>query len=122
AATSEHEVVSTPGHGRLVPNPWRERGYCGPPRGPTRPISFHRTMPGYAPTPVVAMPELAGTRQVAGIAVKNEQERLGLPSFKLLGSSWALHERLKAAAGLSPDALIVPRPLPDRRRPWPTYA
>src|SRR5206468_1898274 len=79
--------------------------------------------PGYAPTPVVAMPELADTGQVAGIAVKNEQERLGLPSFKLLGSSWALHERVKAAAGLSPDALIAfPRPLPDRARPWPTYA
>ena len=70
-------------------------------------------MPGYAPTPVVAMPELAGTGQVAGIAVKNEQERLGLPSFKLLGSSWALHERVKAAAGLSPDALIA---FPDLSR------
>ena len=64
-------------------------------------------MPGYAPTPVVEMPELARTREVAGIAVKNEQERLGLPSFKLLGSSWALHQRMKAAAGLSPDALIA---------------
>src|SRR5438270_472629 len=75
AATSEHEVVSTPAHARLVPNPWRERGYGGPPRGPTRPISFHRTMPGYAPTPVVAMPELAVTGQVAGVAWKNEQAR-----------------------------------------------
>ena len=59
------------------------------------------------------MPELARTHQVAGIAVKNEQERLGLPSFKLLGSSWALHERVKAAAGLSPDALIA---FPDLSR------
>jgi len=70
-------------------------------------------MPGYAPTPVVGMPELARIHQVAGIAVKNEQERLGLPSFKLLGSSWALHERVKAVAGLSPDALIA---FPDLSR------
>jgi len=73
-------------------------------------------MPGYAPTPVVEMPELARTHQVAGIAVKNEQERLGLPSFKLLGSSWALHERVKAAAGLSPDALIAFRSLSEIAR------
>ncbi|TME73221.1 MAG: diaminopropionate ammonia-lyase [Chloroflexi bacterium] len=105
--------MSTLGHARLVPNPRRERGYGGPPRGLTQPISFHRTMPGYAPTPVVGMPELARIHQVAGIAVKNEQERLGLPSFKLLGSSWALHERVKAVAGLSPDALIA---FPDLSR------
>jgi diaminopropionate ammonia-lyase len=70
-------------------------------------------MPAYAPTPVVDLPELALTCNVARIAVKNEQERLGLPSFKALGSSWALHERVKAIAGLSPEALI---PFPELRR------
>jgi len=64
-------------------------------------------MPGYAVTPVVDMPELARTCNIASIAVKNEQERLGLPSFKPLGSSWALHERVKAVAGLSRDTLIA---------------
>ena len=63
-------------------------------------------MPGYRPTPVVAMADLARTHGVGAIAVKNEQERLGLPSFKPLGCSWALHQRFKAVAGLDADALI----------------
>src|SRR5437762_1479276 len=92
---------------RLVANPRRDRAYAGTPRGKTQPISFHRTMPGYAATPVVEMPELAAICRIARIVVKNEQERLGLPSFKLLGSSWALHQRVKAVADLSSDALIA---------------
>ena len=100
------------GMARLVTNPRRDRAYVGP-RGATRPISFHRTMPEYALTPVVDVPELARTRNVAGIAVKNEQERLGLPSFKPLGSSWALHERVKAVTGLAPDTIIA---FPDLSR------
>ena len=39
--------------------------------------------------------------------MKNEQERLGLPSFKALGSSWALHERLRRLSGLPSEALIA---------------
>src|SRR4051812_23631080 len=73
---------------------------------------FHRTMPAYAVTPIVDLKELAATCGVARIAVKNEQQRLGLPSFKALGSSWALHERVKAAKGLPAEALI---PFPDLR-------
>ena len=63
-------------------------------------------MPGYMPTPVVDLTNVAVSCGVARIAVKNEQERLGLPSFKALGSSWALHERVKAIKGLAPNALI----------------
>lgn len=93
--------------GRLVANAGRDHAYVGPPRGSPRPISFHRTMPGYAATPVIEMPDLARTYKVARIAVKNEQERFGLPSFKPLGSAWALHQRVKAVADLSPDALLA---------------
>ena len=100
---------------RLVTNTRRDHAYTGTPRGKTQPISFHRTMPGYAATPVVEMPELAATCKIARIVVKNEQERLGLPSFKLLGSSWALHQRVKAVADLSSDALIE---FPDRKILW----
>jgi diaminopropionate ammonia-lyase len=69
-------------------------------------------MSSYAVTPVIELKELAATCGVARVAVKNEQQRLGLPSFKALGSSWALHERIKMASGLSADALI---PFPDLR-------
>jgi diaminopropionate ammonia-lyase len=67
-------------------------------------------MPTYALTPAIELTDLAAACGVARITVKNEQQRLGLPSFKGLGSSWALHERVKAAKGLSPETLI---PFPD---------
>src|SRR5256885_2336034 len=67
-------------------------------------------MPGYAATPVVEMHELAAACKIARLVVKNEQERLGLPSFKPLGSSWALHERVKAITDLASDTVI---PFPD---------
>ena len=69
-------------------------------------------MPRYAVTPVVDLAEVAATCRVARISVKNEQERLGLPSFKALGSSWALHERVRLAKGLSAETLL---PFPKLR-------
>jgi diaminopropionate ammonia-lyase len=68
-------------------------------------------MPRFAITPVVDLTDLASTCRVARVAVKNEQERLGLPSFKALGSSWALHERIGAAKGQAKTLI----PFPDLR-------
>src|SRR6267378_6265223 len=98
---------------RLVVNTHRQLSYRGPRTTAVRPSAFHATMPRYAITPVVDLTKLAASCGVARIAVKNEQERLGLPSFKPLGSSWALHERVKAVADLSSDTLIA---FPDLRR------
>lgn len=65
-------------------------------RRPLRPtLAFHRSLPGYRPTPLVALPGLARDLAVTGLFVKDEADRLGLPSFKLLGSSWAVHERIR---------------------------
>jgi diaminopropionate ammonia-lyase len=97
---------------RLSLNVHHDAGHDWDRRIGIRPSTFHRTMPGYAVTPVVDLPPLARKVEVARIAVKNEQERLGLPSFKALGSSWALHERVRIAKGLSLDTLI---PFPDLR-------
>jgi diaminopropionate ammonia-lyase len=63
-------------------------------------------MPTYALTPAIELTDLAAAWGIARITVKNEQLRLGLPSFKALGSSWALHERVKAAKGLPAGTLI----------------
>lgn len=54
---------------------------------------FHRAMPGYAPTELRKMPELAEELGVAEVWLKLETERFGLPAFKILGASWAA-ERL----------------------------
>jgi len=53
------------------------------------PRRFHRTIPGYAPTPLLEAPASAAVIGAAKVFVKNETERFGLPAFKILGASWA---------------------------------
>jgi diaminopropionate ammonia-lyase len=53
-------------------------------------LAFHRALPGYRPTPV---------RELAGVLVKDESDRLGLPAFKVLGASWAVERALREDPG-----------------------
>jgi diaminopropionate ammonia-lyase len=62
-------------------------------------------MPGYAPTPLREAPETARRLGVAEVLVKDESARLGLPSFKVLGASWAVHRALVERLGATPDDL-----------------
>jgi diaminopropionate ammonia-lyase len=59
--------------------------------------AFHEGMAGYRPTPVHDLPAVARELGLAGVGLKDESNRLGLPAFKVLGASWAveraLHER-----------------------------
>ena len=55
-----------------------------------RPAGTHTSLPGYAPTPLHDCPRLAARLGVGRVLVKDESERLGLPSFKILGASWAV--------------------------------
>jgi diaminopropionate ammonia-lyase len=55
------------------------------------PLDFHRRLPGYAPTPLRELPVLARRLGVGRVLVKDEAERLGLPSYKVLGASWAIY-------------------------------
>jgi diaminopropionate ammonia-lyase len=82
------------------------------------PLRFHRSMPGYARTPLVESPDLARRLGVRRVLVKNERFRLGLPSFKILGSSWGIHRALCERLGLDPaisfeDLRRSVRPLRD---------
>jgi diaminopropionate ammonia-lyase len=52
--------------------------------------SFHTSLPGYQPTSVVSMPDLAAELGVGHVLLKDETSRLGLPSFKIAGASWAV--------------------------------
>src|SRR5439155_1241930 len=61
---------------------------------------FHMTMPGYAPTRLAPAPETAASLGLERLSVKLEVERFGLPSFKILGASWATCRALSAHAGL----------------------
>ena len=75
--------------------------------------AFHRTLPGYAPTPLVELPPLAAELGVRRVFVKDESSRLGLPAFKILGASWGIYRALRDEHRL-PDV-----PLGRLREPGP---
>ncbi|WEV77289.1 pyridoxal-phosphate dependent enzyme [Janibacter cremeus] len=60
---------------------------------------FHRGLPGYEATPLVALPALAEELGVGRVLVKDESARLGLPAFKMLGASWACHQVVERHPG-----------------------
>lgn len=66
-------------------------------------VAFHRTLPGYQPTPLIDAPTLAGHLGVAAVHVKDESARLEMPSFKILGASWATYRALVERLGLGPE-------------------
>ena len=74
---------------RVVPNPLYEHG----------PLRFHRTLPGYAPTPLVEAPAAAAALGVARVLVKDESNRFGLRAFKVLGASGATSRALRERGG-----------------------
>ena len=87
---------------RWISNPGRDAGWtCRP--APTGVLDFHRSLPGYAPTPLVPLPAQDGTRLFA----KDESNRLGLPAFKALGASWAVHRALRERAPAGPVTIVT---------------
>ena len=55
--------------------------------------------PGYAPTPLVALPEFAAEAGVGSVHLKDESRRFGLGSFKALGGAYAVAQQVAAAKG-----------------------
>lgn len=80
-------------------------------RAPADPRRFHAQLPGYRPTPLVELPAVARALGLGRVVVKNEQERLGLPAYKVLGGSWALHEAIRERLGRPAGDLLAPREL-----------
>ncbi|WP_166969049.1 pyridoxal-phosphate dependent enzyme [Brevibacterium atlanticum] len=69
-------------------------------------LNFHRTLTGYEPTALIELPELARELGVAAVFAKDESTRLGMPAFKALGASWAVHRALEEAQA-DTDAEVV---------------
>jgi diaminopropionate ammonia-lyase len=59
-------------------------------------------LPGYTPTRLVDIPGLASELGLGSLHVKDESSRLGLPSFKILGASWAVYRLLVERLGEEP--------------------
>jgi diaminopropionate ammonia-lyase len=69
------------------------------------PRRFHARLPGYSPTPLRRAPAAAARLRVGEVLVKDESSRLGLPSFKALGVSWAVYRALMDRLGADPASL-----------------
>jgi len=69
-----------------------------------QPLELHRRLPGYAPTQLLSAPRLAGPLGVGQLLVKAETARFGLPSFKMLGASWAAYRAVVERLGQEPPA------------------
>ena len=66
---------------------------------------FHRATDGYAVSPLIELPTIAQELGVGRVFAKFEADRFGLPAFKGLGASWAIHRALEQAS--DPNAPIV---------------
>ncbi|KIV96562.1 hypothetical protein PV10_00411 [Exophiala mesophila] len=66
--------------------------------------SFHERLPGYQPTPLVSLPDVAKELGVKAVMVKDESNRLSLPAFKILGASWGIFRAITAKTGLDAKA------------------
>lgn len=80
---SKNRFLETPLPNELMPAPEDAR-------------AFHRTLPGYEPTPLAELSSLATGLGVGRLLVKDESKRFGLNAFKALGAAYAIH-RLTSA-------------------------
>jgi diaminopropionate ammonia-lyase len=95
-----------PGASRWAANKARDRAWtCRP--APAAVLDFHRSLPGYTPTRLAALPDLAPAFGVAGVYAKDESNRFGLPAFKALGASWAIHRVLRERTPAGPLTIVT---------------
>lgn len=86
----------------FLSNPRRDRrALVEPP--PQQPYQFHRRLPSYQPTRLLALDAIAEDLELERLWVKDESSRLGLPAFKILGVSWAAYRALAARLGTEPS-------------------
>ncbi|MGH1554351.1 hypothetical protein ACRAWF_27660 [Streptomyces sp. L7] len=109
--TIDHTLIRCP---RLLSSPAAPpRAACpgtsDPPPGPgparhLRPRYGTSTpdCPATAPTALTELPSLAVELGVGRVFVRDESARLGLPAFKALGASWAIHRVLARRTGGRP--------------------
>lgn len=62
--------------------------------------AFHKQLPDYGETKLHDLPAVASDLGFAHVFMKDESTRFGLPSFKILGASWAVHRALCQRIGL----------------------
>ena len=79
------------------------RARARPAPGGSDVLAFHRALPGYAPTPLRALPGETEALGLGEVWLKDENGRFGLPAFKIAGASWALERLLASRPGVAHD-------------------
>ena len=64
-----------------------------------KPWGLHQKLPGYQPTPLRQLDDLARIAGVSAVHLKDESNRFGLPAYKILGASWATLRILERMLG-----------------------
>ncbi|KAG6368806.1 hypothetical protein INS49_003022 [Diaporthe citri] len=73
-------------------------------------LAFHQKLPHYAKTPLHSLPHVAKELQLGHVFIKDESNRFGLPSFKILGASWAVFRAVAERLRLDPSAFMEDNP------------
>ncbi|KAH7036021.1 diaminopropionate ammonia-lyase family protein [Microdochium trichocladiopsis] len=68
-------------------------------------VRFHQTLVGYEHTPLHDLGRVASVG-CGKVLLKDESNRYGLPSFKILGASWAVCQALTSKVGLSTNTTL----------------
>jgi diaminopropionate ammonia-lyase len=66
-------------------------------------LDLHRTLPGYDRTPLHSLPSLAAELELGHVLLKDESNRFGLPSFKILGASYGVYRAVADRLGIPID-------------------
>ena len=69
--------------------------------------TFHQQLPSYGETKLHELPSVAAELGFSNVFVKDESSRFGLPSFKILGASWAIHRGLCQHLGLPASTTLA---------------
>ncbi|KAK4176516.1 tryptophan synthase beta subunit-like PLP-dependent enzyme [Triangularia setosa] len=72
--------------------------------------TFHSLLPSYAPTPLYPLTSIAKTLGIKQVYLKSEAYCLGLPSFKILGASWAVYRTVLDFIGVNLNPSGQPLP------------
>ncbi|OTA67268.1 acetylornithine deacetylase [Hypoxylon sp. EC38] len=83
---------------------------------------FHQQLPGYQPTRLIELTEVAKEIGVRNIFLKDESSRFDLPSFKILGASWGTFRALVRELNLPLDSDIAAIKQALTSRPITLYA
>jgi diaminopropionate ammonia-lyase len=69
--------------------------------------AFHRQLPTYNETKLHSLTDMARELGFANVFLKDESTRFGLPSFKILGASWAVHRAVCKHFGLPSSTALA---------------